>query len=87
MKAYTKRRRSKGGSQTDTLAVCAIMKYEDKYVEEWIQYYLYGLGFTNICIYDNSEENTLNSIENKYRDVHKISTPLRGTYFMPTSLL
>ena len=75
MKAYTKRRRSKGGSQTDTSAVCAIMKYEDKYVEEWIQYYLYGLGFTNICIYDNSEENTLNSIENKYKGVEIIHYP------------
>lgn len=35
--------------------VCAIVKNEGLYVDEWVDYYL-GLGFKMIYLYDNSEE-------------------------------
>lgn len=49
-----------------TAAVCAIMIKEEPYVDEWIQYYIYGLGFSHVYIYDNSEENSLKDLSSKY---------------------
>jgi len=48
---------------------------EEKYVDEWIQYYLYGLGFTKIFIYDNSPENALKELSNKYSNVTVVHFP------------
>jgi len=48
---------------------------EDKYVDEWIQYYLYGLGFTKVFIYDNSPGNTLKELPNKYPNVTVVHFP------------
>jgi hypothetical protein len=48
---------------------------EEKYVDEWIQYYLYGLGFTKIYIYDNSDENSLKDLPKKYKNVAVIHFP------------
>jgi hypothetical protein len=64
---------SGGGSEIS--AVCAIMIKEEKYVEEWIQYYLYGLGFTRVYIYDNSDENSLKDLPKKYEHVTVIHFP------------
>ena len=64
---------SGGGSEIS--AVCAIMIKEEKYVDEWIQYYLYGLGFTKVYIYDNSDENSLKDLPKKYENVIIIHFP------------
>jgi hypothetical protein len=71
----SKRRLQKGGSESS--AVCAIMIEEDKYVDEWIQYYFYGLGFTKVFIYDNSPGNTLKELPNKYPNVTVVHFPGR----------
>ena len=67
---YTRRKKQyknqKGGNINETACICAIMIKEEPYVDEWIQYYIYGLGFTHIFIYDNSEENSLKDLPNKY---------------------
>jgi hypothetical protein len=65
----------KGGGGNETSAVCAIMIKEDKYVDEWIKYYLYGLGFTKVFIYDNSSENVLKDLPNKYQNVTVVHFP------------
>lgn len=57
------------GGASEISALCAIMIKEEKYVDEWIQYYLYGLGFTRIYIYDNSDENSLKDLPKKYENV------------------
>jgi hypothetical protein len=67
----------KGGSNEKS-AVCTIMIKEDKYVDEFIQYYLYGLGFSKLYIYDNSQENTLKDLPNKYPNVVIIHFPGKG---------
>jgi hypothetical protein len=54
------------GGNAETAAVCAIMLKEQPYVDEWIQYYIYGLGFTHAFIYDNSDDNSLKDLSNKY---------------------
>ncbi len=41
-------------------AVCAIALNEELYIDEWIDYHL-ALGFEQICIYDNSKDNSLKS--------------------------
>lgn len=42
---------------TDSLrvAVCAISKWEDQYLVEWVEYYK-SIGFTNVLFYDNNIE-------------------------------
>lgn len=35
--------------------VCGIGKNENRYVREWVEHYK-GLGVTNICLYDNNDE-------------------------------
>ena len=54
------------GGSLETSTVCAIMLKEEPYVDEWIQYYIYGLGFNHIFIYDNSDDNSLKDLSNKY---------------------
>jgi hypothetical protein len=44
------------------------MLKEEPYVDEWIEYYIYGLGFTHVFIYDNSDNNSLKYLFNKYPD-------------------
>jgi hypothetical protein len=56
-----------GGNQ-ETSAVCAIMLKEEPYIDEWIQYYIYGLGFTHAFIYDNSDDNSLKNLSDKYKN-------------------
>jgi len=68
-KTYIDKAVMSGGGNSEKSAVCAIMIKEEKYVDEWIQYYLYGLGFTKVCIYDNSDENTLKDLPKKYENV------------------
>jgi len=57
------------GGSNEISAVCALMLGEDKYVDEWVQYYLYGLKFNRIYIYDNSEHNVLKYLGTKYPNV------------------
>lgn len=47
------------------IIMSTIVKSEDKYILQWIQYYIH-LGVQRIIIYDNSQDNTLHSILNKY---------------------
>lgn len=41
-----------------TAVVCAIAKNEGMYIDEWIAYNI-KLGFDNIYVYDNSDDNDL----------------------------
>lgn len=50
------------------VAICAIAKNEDRYINEWVQYYL-SLGVSHIYIYDNNDQATetmvaLSKVEN-----------------------
>ncbi|MBQ3414758.1 MAG: glycosyltransferase family 92 protein [Clostridia bacterium] len=36
------------------VAVCAIAKYENNYIREWVQHYI-TLGFDNVILYDNND--------------------------------
>ena len=46
--------------------VCAIAKREDLYVDEWVTYYIYGLEVDHVHIFDNSDENTLLALPDRY---------------------
>ena len=41
-----------------TVSICCIVKYEERYIDEWIKYHLL-LGFDHIYIYDNSDNKSL----------------------------
>lgn len=45
------------GSIKQTAAICAVVKDEDPYLEEWLLYHL-GIGFAHIYLYDNSKNLT-----------------------------
>ena len=47
--------------------VCAIALKEELYIEEWIVHHL-RIGFDSIVIYDNSDENTLAGLPDKFLD-------------------
>jgi len=50
--------------------ICSIALNEERYIQEWINYHL-ALGFNHIFIYDNSDNNILNSIsQNKVTVIH-----------------
>lgn len=51
----------------DSAVVCAIIKGEDFYIEEWIIYNL-KLGFSKIYIYDNSDDNSYSYLEDIFGD-------------------
>jgi len=55
-----------------SVALCAICKYEDKYIEEYIDYYM-GLGFDHIYLYDNSDEFTLEPLVHNNTHVHNVT--------------
>lgn len=40
------------------VALCAIAKNEDKYVDHWVKHY-FDRGFDHICIYDNNDDRDL----------------------------
>lgn len=48
-------------------AVCAIAIYEEKYIDEWVDYNL-AIGFKKLYIYDNSINFTLNSWNRRRHD-------------------
>lgn len=48
-----------------TVAICAIVKDEGPYLDEWIQYHL-GLGFDHVCLYDNSDAHELAELHGGY---------------------
>lgn len=48
-----------------TAVICAIVKYEELYLDEWIRYHKH-IGFDHIYLFDNSDEYTLKGWEQKY---------------------
>jgi len=46
-------------------AICVIVLDEQRCIDEWIQYNFF-LGFTHIVIYDNSDNNSMKYLEEKY---------------------
>jgi Glycosyl transferase family 2 len=42
-------------TETDTAVICAIAKYEEMYLDEFVDYHL-ALGFSHIFIYDNTAD-------------------------------
>lgn len=42
-------------SYNGTVAICAVVKYEEAYIDEWVDYH-HALGITHFYIYDNSPE-------------------------------
>jgi len=53
-------------SKHSTVTICCIVKYEERYIDEWIKYHLL-LGFDHITIYDNSDNA---SLINYYQSEH-----------------
>ena len=60
-----------------------LVKNEDKYIIQWIEYH-YKIGITRFIIYDNSEENTLIRLLKKYIE-DKIVILIKWTYPYLTS--
>ena len=50
-------------------AICAIIKDEQKFLKEFIDYHL-SLGFDDIYLYEDSGSVSHDSITNKYNKVH-----------------
>lgn len=48
-----------------TIVVCAIVKHEDAYLDEWIAYHL-KLGFDAVHLYDNSDDNAAKKFQERY---------------------
>lgn len=46
-------------------AICAIAKWEDEYLEEWIDYHLM-IGFQHIFLVDNNESNSVEKLLDRY---------------------
>lgn len=42
-------------SYNGTVAICAVVKYEEAYIDEWVDYH-HALGISHFYIYDNSPE-------------------------------
>lgn len=55
---------SNSGTMPTTVGLCALLKHDEKYVNEWIDYNL-GIGFDNIYIYDNSKSNVLKNLRSR----------------------
>ena len=51
-------------NNTNTAGICAIAKFEEAYLQEWIDYHL-GLGFADITLYDNSPNFELQQFQNR----------------------
>ena len=51
----------------DTAVICVIVKHEEPYIEEWLDYH-FKLGFDNVYIYDNGDICTLKPLEKQYQD-------------------
>lgn len=47
---------------------CLIALNEDLYIEEWVIYYRYGLGFDHLYVFDNSADNSLQSLLERFAD-------------------
>lgn len=56
-------------------AICAIIKDEQRYIEEWLDYHL-ALGFDNITLYQDFDSTPHDDIVKKYDKVNLI--PLKG---------
>lgn len=55
---------------------CCCAKNEERYIDEWVQYYIWGLGFDKVVVYDNSTTNSLQYLIDKY-------APLVDVIFFP----
>jgi hypothetical protein len=66
------------GSDDHGVAVCAIQKGSEGYIDEWVYYYL-GLGVSKVIIYDNSDGFDL---EGWYHGHHKDTVPVE-VYHLP----
>jgi hypothetical protein len=64
---------------TETAAICAIVKDEQLYLEEWVLYNL-GLGFHHIYLYDNSQLQTAASWRDQFTNTPEIRD---GTTVVP----
>jgi hypothetical protein len=54
----SKARFNRWSFSTETAAICVIVKEEELYIDEWVDYHL-ALGFDAIYIYDNSDEHEM----------------------------
>lgn len=59
------------------LEICAIIKNEARYIEEWLEYHLY-IGFDKIWLYDNGSEDDLAGAIAKFDCVEVVKWPERG---------
>ena len=51
------KQKQKKKNYDETAAICAVVKDEDRYLEEWLLYHL-GIGFDHIYMYDDSPNTT-----------------------------
>ena len=51
------------------ICICAIIKNENDYLEEWIEWHL-KLGFSEIYLYEDYDSNSHKEITDKYENVH-----------------
>jgi hypothetical protein len=65
-----------------TAGICAVAKFEEAYLQEWIDYHL-GLGFSEITIYDNSRDFELQQFRQKrVRIVHDPTPGLQSSAYL-----
>ena len=55
----------------DEIIISTIVKNEDKYIKQWIDFHLH-IGITRFIIYDNSTNNTLPSLLKSYIDAKQV---------------
>jgi hypothetical protein len=61
-----------------TAALVAVAKLEDRYLHEWVQYYIH-IGFDMIYIYENNKEPKYEEMLKEYSKVKVIHYPSDGT--------
>ena len=56
------------GSRTKLrVLLCCIARHEEPYLDEWLVYNLYGVGFDAVHVYDNSPDNSLKDLGSRTR--------------------
>jgi hypothetical protein len=61
-----------------TIALVAVAKLEEKYLHEWVRYYLH-IGFDMIYLYENNKEPTYAELLKEFPKVQVIHFPTDGT--------
>jgi Glycosyl transferase family 2 len=61
---------SEAKREIETVSLCCVVKDEEAYLDEWVDYHL-ALGFTDIILYDNSQNKDLSN----WKRISRLSDP------------